>query len=72
VAAVEGFKYSPAMKARRGDWTYENLNDFLSDPSRVLPGTDMGSNGLQGEQDRADLISFLRTRSNAPIALPIE
>jgi cytochrome c len=72
VAVVEGFKYSPVMKERGGDWTYEDLNEFLSDPSRVLPGTDMGSNGLQKEEDRADLISFLRTRSDAPIALPIE
>jgi cytochrome c len=66
VAAIEDFKYSPVMRSRGGRWTYEDLNFFLSDPCRALPGTDMGSNGLQNETDRADLIIYLRSRSDAP------
>jgi cytochrome c len=66
-ASIAGFKYSPVMKARGGNWTYEDLNVFLSDPARVLPGTDMGSNGLQQEADRIDLISYLGTRSDNPL-----
>ena len=46
-AAFEGFKYSPAMKALGGHWTYEALNNFLSDPARVLPGTDMGQTAIK-------------------------
>ena len=66
------FHYSAAMKARGGRWTYEDLNSFISDPSRVLPGMDMGSNGLQEVADRADLIAFLRTRSDMPMPMPTE
>jgi cytochrome c len=69
-AAFEGFKYSPAMKALGGHWHYEDLNRFLSDPARVLPGTDMGANGYQNEAQRANLIAFLRTLSDAPVPLP--
>lgn len=69
-AAVEGFKYSPVIKALGGYWTYEDLNNFLSDPARMLPGTDMGSNGYQNELERADLIAFLRSLSDTPTPLP--
>ena len=69
-AAVEGFKYSPVIMALGGHWTYEELNSFLSDPARVLPGTDMGANGYQSEPERADLIAFLRGLSDAPVPLP--
>jgi cytochrome c len=69
VAATEGFRYSPVMKARGGRWTFEDLNIYISDPCRTLPGTDMGSNGLQNETDRADLIAYLRSISDAPLPL---
>ena len=69
-ATIQDFKYSPALIERGGSWDYEDLNQYLSDPTRVLPGTDMGSNGLQDVGDRADLIAFLRTRSDAPPPLP--
>lgn len=69
-AVFEGFKYSPVMKALGGNWTIEELNNFLSDPARVLPGTDMGANGYQDESDRADLIVYLHTLSDKPIPLP--
>jgi cytochrome c len=61
-----GFKYSSVIKALGGNWTCEDLNNFLSDPARVLPGTDMGTN----ESERADLIAYLRTPSDSPVALP--
>ena len=69
-ATFKDFKYSPALTALGGHWTYEALNSFLSDPARVLPGTDMGANGFQNEAERADLIAFLRTLSDAPVPLP--
>jgi cytochrome c len=69
-AAFEGFKYSPVMRALGGYWTYEDLNNFLSDPARVLPGTDMGANGYQDVSERADLIAYLRTLSETAIPLP--
>jgi cytochrome c len=69
-ALIKDYKYSPAMQAQNGNWSYVELNIFLYDPSRVLPGTDMGSNGVQDDIDRADLIAFLRTRGESPAPLP--
>ena len=69
-AAFEGFKYSPVINTLGGHWTYEDLNNFLSDPARVLPGTDMGTNGYQDESERADLIVYLRSLSDSPVPLP--
>jgi cytochrome c len=69
-AVFTDFKYSPALMALGGHWTYEALNSFLSDPARVLPGTDMGANGYQNEAERADLIAFLRILSDTPMPLP--
>jgi cytochrome c len=69
-AAVDGFKYSPVIMALGGRWTYEDLNNFLSDPARVVPGIDMPAKGYQSETERADLIALLRTMSDAPVPLP--
>ena len=35
--AVEGYKYSAALREAGGDWSYENLNTFISDPTRAIP-----------------------------------
>lgn len=74
VAAHEGFSYSSAMKefGQGGSvtWTYDNLNHFLLAPKRLVPGTAMGFAGLKKDTDRANLIAFLRTLADAPVALP--
>src|SRR5262245_20277860 len=69
-ASVGEFKYSPALKAVGGEWTYEALNNFLAHPAWTIPGTRMVLKGIHNPGDRADLISFLRTLSNNPLALP--
>ena len=38
---VPGYKYSTALREVGGEWSYENLNIFISDPSRAIPGTEM-------------------------------
>jgi len=63
-------KYSDAMKAMGGEWTYENLNKFLYKPKAYVQGTAMSFNGLSKTQDRADLIAYLRTLSDNPVPLP--
>jgi cytochrome c len=69
-ASFGEFKYSPALKAVGGEWTYEALNNFLAHPAWTIPGTRMVLKGIHNPRDRADLISFLRTLSNNPLALP--
>lgn len=67
---VDGFAYSDALLATGGTWTYESLNKFLASPQKYAPGTKMNYAGLRREQDRADMIAWLRTLSDNPIPLP--
>lgn len=69
-ASIPTLKYSQALKEMGGAWDYEELNRFIADPMRVLPGTDMEAHGYQKLEDRADLIAYLRTLSDAPAPLP--
>lgn len=70
VASVEGFAYTAAMKAHGGDWTFEALNTFLTNPKAAVPGTAMGFAGLAKESERADLLVYLNTLSHNPQPLP--
>ena len=63
-------QYSSVLKEAGGNWTFEELNSFLSHPTLTLPGTDMAFAGLQDEQQRADVIAYLRTLSDSPVPLP--
>ena len=66
----DGFSYSKAMANMGGKWDYEALNGFLAKPKRYLKGTKMAFAGIKKAKDRADLIAFLRTLSDAPKPLP--
>jgi cytochrome c len=69
-AAVAGFNYSAAMKAKGGEWTYENLDQFLAAPKAYVPGTSMSYAGLARGGQRADLIAYLRSLADTPAPLP--
>ena len=71
IAAVEGFSYSKALKARAGEaWSYENLDAFLAKPKAWVPGTKMSFGGLKKPEQRAALIAYLRGLSENPAPLP--
>ncbi len=42
----EGFNYSAAMKAKGGNWTYEDLDHFIHGPKAFVPGTIMAFAGV--------------------------
>jgi cytochrome c len=65
-----GFNFSAAMKAKGGTWTYDELNKFLTNPRGYIPGTAMTFAGLSREEQRADVIAYLRTLSDNPKPLP--
>ena len=71
IGIVEGYAYSTAMKDYDGKWTYAKLNEYLHKPRKSIPGTKMSFAGLKKVQDRADLIAYLRTLSESPVALPV-
>ena len=57
---VEGFKYSKAMRKSGIVWDEDILAEYLTKPKKVVPGTKMAFIGLRKEQDRADLIAYLK------------
>jgi cytochrome c len=66
----EGFNYSAAMKAKGGDWTIDDLNQFIASPKGFVPGTAMGFAGIGRDRERADLLAYLNTLSDNPRPLP--
>ena len=65
-----GFAFSDAIKKKEGPWNYEALNQFIANPKGYVPGTKMAFAGVARAQERADIIAFLRTLSDAPAPLP--
>lgn len=58
-ASVAGFNYSAAAQDMPGEWTPENLFDFIANPRGYMPGTTMSFAGIRDDQARASLIAFL-------------
>lgn len=56
---VEGFSYSPAMKAAGLTWTMENIDKYLTDPKVLVPGNKMAFPGLKKPEDRSNVIAYL-------------
>ena len=69
-ASEPGFNYSAAMKAKGGKWTYDDLNQFITNPKGFIPGTAMGFAGIQKDTERADVIDYLHTLADSPVPLP--
>jgi cytochrome c len=69
-ASEPGFSYSAAMKAKGGEWSFEELDKFLTSPKSYIPGTAMGFAGLSRDTQRADVINYLHTLSDKPVDLP--
>ena len=69
-ASHEGFSYSSALQAKGGEWSYEDINHMIFKPQAFVRGTKMAFAGLPKEQDRADLIAYLRTMNDNPPPLP--
>ena len=65
-----GFNFSAAMKAKGGEWTYDDLNKFIDNPKGFVPGTAMGFAGIQKDSERADVIAYLRSLADSPVPLP--
>jgi len=60
---IEGFKYSDANLKAGADgwvWTEEKMMEYLLNPRAAMPGNKMAFAGLKDEQDRKDLIAYLK------------
>ncbi len=69
-AAVAGYNYTDAL-ARAGaagkTWTREELDVFLADPTRDVPGTAMPM-GIADAKQRAAVVDWLATLGGKPVA----
>ena len=70
VASRAGFPYSDGLRALGGTWDYDKLSQYLRDPRALVADTGMAFAGIERAQERADLIAYLRTLSDKPLALP--
>ncbi|RZJ03509.1 MAG: cytochrome c family protein [Brevundimonas sp.] len=61
--SLPDYTYSKAMKAAGVVWTEEALQDYLENPRAHVPGTKMTFAGLDDEQDRRDVVAYLKTLS---------
>ncbi len=60
---IEGFNYSPAnKKAGEEGWVWEEarLLKYLENPREAMPGNRMAFAGLADEQDRKDVLAYLK------------
>ncbi|MFO1082171.1 MAG: cytochrome c family protein [Reyranellaceae bacterium] len=69
-ASHEGFSYSAALQGKGGDWSYEDINNMIFKPQAFAKGTKMAFAGLPKEQERADVIAYLRSMADSPAPLP--
>ena len=67
IAAVSGFRYSSTMGDMDGTWTPEALDAFLENPRAAVPRTRMSFRVISDPQERADMIAYLNTQSDAPL-----
>jgi cytochrome c len=65
-----GFAYSAGMQEKPGNWTYEDLNTFLTKPSAFVSGTKMTFAGLAKAKDRAAVITYLASITENPPPKP--
>ena len=57
---VEGFPYSDAMKNSGIVWDAETLDHYLTKPKDLVPGNKMSFSGLPKDEDRANVIEYLK------------
>jgi cytochrome c len=69
-ASIPGFNYSAALKAKGGNWTIDDINQFITNPKAAVPGTNMTFAGISKGSERADIIAYLNSLSDNPAPLP--
>jgi cytochrome c len=70
IASVPGFAFSDSLKGVSGDWSYEVLNKWITDPKAMASGTKMTFPGEKNPHRRADILAYLQTLSDKPVPFP--
>ena len=67
--SVPGYKYSKAMAAHGKNWSFEEMNGFLTKPKDWIKGTKMSFAGLKKAKERAAIILYMNENTNSPLPL---
>jgi cytochrome c len=62
-ATVPDFHFSDVMKASGITWDPQKLDQWITDPKVMLPGTKMTFAGLNDPKDRTDVIAYVMVMS---------
>jgi cytochrome c len=60
----EGYNYSKALQAADFTWDADRLDQWLANPRTFLPGNKMSFAGVPDDQDRRDLIAWLKVETS--------
>ncbi|VEJ44834.1 c-type cytochrome [Bartonella vinsonii] len=72
LAAAPDFAYSRALRANSDKrWDFVTLDRYIQSPRTVFLGTIMSFRGIKNDQDRSDLLLYLRSLSDHPVPLPM-
>ena len=67
--SVAGYKYSKAMAVYGKNWSFEEMNGFLTKPKDWIKGTKMSFAGLKSAKERAAIILYMNKNTNSPLPL---
>jgi cytochrome c len=59
-AALEDFRFSPALKKSGITWTAQTMDAYVADPQKAVPANRMPYAGMPEARDRADLIEYMQ------------
>ena len=65
-----GYAFTEALASKGGTWDFNTLSEWLVNPKKFAPGTKMTFAGLSKNEDRANVIAFMNSKSDAPKPLP--
>ena len=64
VASKADYGYSAALSAKSWTWDVDHLDKWLASPRTDVPGTKMMFYGIPDNDDRRDLIAYLKVASS--------
>ena len=62
----KGFNYSADLQKSEFKWTLQTLDEFLTKPAAVVPGTVMVFTGIPNQKMRRDLLAYLVQETASP------
>lgn len=71
--SLDDYEYSEGLARAGADgliWDLRALNAYITNPRTLVSGTRMNFDGLEDEQERLDVLAFLRAYSDNPQNIP--